>query len=41
LYRYTSEKTAIDNRNSPAFRGYIRLGAENTVGLCKLNAVDP
>ena len=26
-------KTAIDNRNSPAFRGYIRLGAENTAGL--------
>ena len=27
------EKAKIDNRNSPAFRGYIRLGAENTAGL--------
>lgn len=27
-----SEKSSIDNRNSPAFRGYVRLGAENTAG---------
>ena len=25
-------KTAMDNRASPAFRGYVRLGAENTAG---------
>ena len=28
-----AKKDAIDNRNSPAFRGYVRLGAENTAGL--------
>ena len=27
------QKEAMDNRNSPAFRGYVRLGAENTAGL--------
>ena len=27
------KKNAMDNRNSPAFRGYVRLGAENTAGL--------
>ena len=28
-----AKKDAIDNRNSAAFRGYVRLGAENTAGL--------
>ena len=27
-----SAKLAMDNRGSPAFRGYVRLGAENTAG---------
>ena len=27
------KKDAMDYRNSPAFRGYVRLGAENTAGL--------
>ena len=27
-----SVKEAMDNLNSPAFRGYIRLGSENTAG---------
>jgi len=29
----TAAKEGMDNRGSPAFRGYIRLGAENTRGL--------